>query len=100
MISVQFWKKNNVPKPYNVFTSILSAKGKKAVIDEFGRFSRPLSRNIIKSMTAYINEDSSFAEAIYPLLTSLAHLFGLEKSRMYNSDSSHKKEKFDFMKNK
>lgn len=89
--------KINVPKPYNVFASILNAKNKKAIIDCFGELSSPLSRDIIKSMPAYLDEDSNFDEAMYPLLTSLANSFGLEKSYMYDNNNKPIKEKFDFI---
>ena len=73
-------EKAGVPKPYNVFVSILNAKGKRAILNEFGDLSEPLPRDIIKSIPAYISEDSSFDEALRPLFTSLANSFGMEKS--------------------
>lgn len=88
----------NVPKPYNVFVSILNGKGKETIIDSFGEISEPLPRDIIKSLPAYLDDDSNFEEAIYPLLTSLANAFGLKKSFMYDENNNPIKEKFDFIK--
>mgnify|MGYP000869310176 FL=1 len=91
-------EKNNIPKPYNIFVSILNAKGKKAMLNKyFMDLSKPLPRDMIKSMPAYLNDDSNFDKAIYPLLTSLANSFGLEKSGMYDIYNKPIEEKFDFM---
>lgn len=72
-------EKINVPKPYNVFVSILNAKGKRAILNEWNEFSKPLPRDIIKSIPAYISEDIPLNKALIPLFTSLANSFGVEK---------------------
>ena len=72
-------EKVDIPKPYSIFVSILNAKGKQTRINNWN-FSQSLTRDIIKSIPAYISEDSSFDEALVPLFTSLANSFGMERS--------------------
>lgn len=72
-------EKVNLPRPYNVFVSILNAKGKKTILNEWGDLSQPLPRDIIKSISAYISEGVSLEKALVPLFTSLANSFGIEK---------------------
>ena len=76
-----------IPKPYNVFVSLLNAKGKQAITNQFNDLSRPLPRDIIKSIPAYISEDSTLKESLVPLFDSLANSFGLEKSHFMKNTS-------------
>lgn len=80
--------KTSIPKPYTVFVSILNAKGKKAIVDSFGDLSKPLPREIIKSIPAYISEENSLKEALAPLFTSLANSFGMEQAQINRKDES------------
>ena len=76
-----------IPKPYNVFVILLNAKGKQAITNQFNDLSRPLPRDIIKSIPAYISEDSTLKESLVPLFDSLANSFGLEKSHFMKNTS-------------
>lgn len=78
----------NIPKPYNVFVSILNGKSKRTLLSDFNDRSKPLSRDIIKSIPAYLNDDLSFEESMYPLFRNLSNAFGKENSSLYNEDGS------------
>ncbi len=85
-----------IQKPYYVFTTLLNVKGKQSLgFDLYP--DKPINRNIVHSVPAYIKEDMNFESALFPLLTSLANAFGVKNSGMYLEDGSPNMERFDFI---
>lgn len=86
-----------IQKPYYVFTTLLNVKGKQSR----GSFDlypdKPINRNVVHSVPAYIKEDTNFESALFPLLTSLANAFGVKNSGMYLEDGTPNIERFDFI---
>lgn len=77
-----------IPKPMYIFVSLVNVQGKFSIIGDLGvpTPSGPLTQNIIKITPGYLSSENTFSEAIYPLMTNLAHVFGLEKSLLYNAE--------------
>ncbi len=69
-----------------IFVSLVNVKGKISTFNDFDDQtpSGPLTQNIIKIVPGYITNENTFSEAIYPVMTNLAHVFGFEKSWLYS----------------
>jgi len=90
-------EKAHISKPYYVFTTLLNVKGKQSFGDVGLYPESPIKRNIVHSVPSYINEEKNFASSLYPLLTSLANVFGIKNSSMYFEDGTPNMERFDFI---
>lgn len=79
---------HELPKPYNIFLTLLNLNNKTAVGNSFGDStpSGPITQTVIKIVPAYINEEVSLGEALFPLLTNLAHTFGYDYTSLYSND--------------
>lgn len=78
---------NEIPKPYNIFVTLLNVKGKQALGHYYGAHPEvPITKDVIKSIPAYITDEGPLSEALQPMLTSLAHVFGFEYSSLYSKD--------------
>lgn len=86
-----------ISKPYYVFVTLLNVKERQSLGYLELYPEKPITRNIAKSVVAYITEESSFEESLYPLLTSLANVFGLKNSGMYSEDGTPIMDQFDFI---
>lgn len=86
-----------ISKPYYVFVTLLNVKDRQSLGYLELYPEKPITRNIAKSVVAYITEESSFEESLYPLLTSLANVFGLKNSGMYSEDGTPIMDQFDFI---
>ncbi|MGY4105768.1 hypothetical protein ACWOA0_09160 [Ignavigranum ruoffiae] len=77
-----------IAKPIYIFVSLLNVKGKTATFGEWGDQTPggPLMQDIIKIVPGYISHDNSFSEAIFPVMTNLAHVFGFEYTSLYFPD--------------
>lgn len=90
-------KELQIPKPYFVFATLLNVKGKQTLSDYELHPEKPITRNVVQSVPAYLNEEVSFESALFPLLTSLSNAFGVKNSGMYLEDGSPNTERFDFV---
>lgn len=79
---------HELPKPYNIFVTLLNLNNKTAVGNSFGDStpSGPITQTLIKIVPAYINEEVSLGEALFPLLTNLAHTFVYDYTSLYSND--------------
>ncbi len=77
-----------IPKPYYIFTTLLNAKGMSSVYGEWGDPTPggPLKSNIIKIVPAYFSDDTILSQALLPMITNLAHVFGFKYSSLYNQE--------------
>nr|WP_276934041.1 hypothetical protein [Globicatella sulfidifaciens] len=75
-----------IPKPYYIFTTLLNAKGMSFVYGEWGSPTSggPLKSKIIKIVPAYFSDDTTLSQALLPMITNLAHVFGFKYSSLYN----------------
>jgi len=89
--------KLGVTPTFHISISLLNTKGKKAIIDSFGDTSSNLKINIVKTPFVKWSDDSSFPEAMFPILTTLAHTFGLSKSSFYDKQLHPIADKFKFL---
>lgn len=86
-----------IPGGYFFAISLLNMKGKKILYADREPFLiKPLANDVI-TKTGKWTKEKSFEEAIYPVLTSLSRLFGLEKSVFYDDENNPIPEKFEFM---
>lgn len=85
----QVLEEQNLPKPYNILVSLLNVKGKIATAGEWGdpTPSGALLQNIIKIIPAYYSDENGLEEALLPMMTNLAHVFGYEYSSLYTRDN-------------
>lgn len=86
-----------VKSDYHISVSLLNAKGKFAEYNSWGDKSPIIKRSIIKTPIVKWSMSDSFENTLYPILTSLAHSFGLEMSGMYDENLVPIKKKFDFL---
>ncbi|WP_338487969.1 hypothetical protein [Ruoffia tabacinasalis] len=79
---------HELPKPYNIFLTLLNLNNKTAVGNSIGDSTPigPITQTVIKIVPAYINEEVSLGEALFPLLTNLAHTFGYDYISLYSND--------------
>jgi hypothetical protein len=97
--SITVLEANEIPKPYIIFVTLLNVKNKQTILEEWGdRYPKiPINRDIIKAIPAYINEENTLSESLYPLLTSLANVFGFKNSKLFHGPEQPKEDmkKFD-----
>lgn len=86
-----------VKSDYHISVSLLNAKGKFAEYNSWGDKSPIIKCSIIKTPIVKWSMSDSFENTLYPILTSLAHSFGLEMSGMYDENLVPIKKKFDFL---
>ncbi len=86
-----------VKSDYHISVSLLNAKGKYAEYNSWGDKSPIIKRSIIRTPIVKWSIRDSFENTIHPILTSLAHSFGLGMSSMYDENLSPIKERFDFL---
>ncbi|TDM40932.1 ATP-binding protein [Macrococcoides canis] len=76
----------DVPKPFHIFVTLLNIKNKRSIGDFELHPVKPFSRSVIDSLPAYIMEDIDDADALYPLMSSLANAFGFKSSGIYTEE--------------
>jgi hypothetical protein len=89
--------KLGVTPTFYISISLLNTKGKKATINSWGGTSSDLKTNITKTAFVKWSDDSPFPEAMFPILTTLAHTFGLSKSNFYDEQLHPIADKFKFL---
>ncbi|MGX7348155.1 AlbA family DNA-binding domain-containing protein [Aerococcus vaginalis] len=78
--------------------TLLNVKNKKIILNEWEDTSEPLMHNTIKTPLIKWNPNDDFTKVLYPLLTTLAHAFGLNRSYYYTENGEPIEEKFKFLK--
>lgn len=88
-------QQNEIPQPYNVFVTLLNVKNKQTLVDWGDVFPNPpIHKDIVRAVPAYVSEENTLEEALFPMLTSLAHVFGFKYSSLYSEGGESKSEEF------
>lgn len=77
--------------------TLLNVRGRQIKYGSLGECSKPLIHDIVKTPIVKWSEGQPFVEIVYPIVTSLAHCVGLEKSTFYFRDNSPILANFAFM---
>lgn len=73
----------DVSKPFHIFVTLINIKNKRGIGDFVLNPGQRFQRPVIKSLPAYVTDDIDNADALYPLMSSLANAFGFKNSGIY-----------------
>lgn len=92
---IEILDNNEIPKPYYIFATLLNVKGKQALFSYDVYPEVPITKDIVKSVPAFITDDETLSKALHPMITSLAHVFGFEYSSLYTREGEPVSDIFD-----
>ena len=77
-----------IPKPYYIFATLLNVKGMFSTYGDWEDVTPggPLTSNIIKIVPAYFSVENTLPQALLPMATNLAHVFGFQYSSLYTQE--------------
>lgn len=79
--------KMGISSAYYVAITLLNTRGTRAILNSFRDESPPVVSNIVKTPFVRWLPETSFAEAMLPIATTLAHTFNMPNSSLYDENT-------------